>query len=149
MKDIFSEIQSLNLSLEKYALIGGGALSVYGIRDYSDVDLVVTPDIYEEFKKKEGWIEKCKECPKSTFLVLEKDNFEMYTLEGFNSKDFNTAVNYIGDYRVIIASAEIVKSVSVASLSEVRRFKEAYGRPKDIQDIRLIDEYLLSVDQIK
>lgn len=41
-----------------------------------------------------------------------------------------------------LAKAEMIEGVSFAPLREVLKWKQAYGRPKDMADVRLIAEYL-------
>ena len=50
MNDIVSAVKNLHLPTGKYCVVGGGALAARGLRIYNDVDLIVTPDLYQELK---------------------------------------------------------------------------------------------------
>ncbi|MES2060152.1 MAG: hypothetical protein V4438_03915, partial [Patescibacteria group bacterium] len=67
---IFDAVKKLNLPLGKYAVVGGGVLAAHGLRQYNDVDFVVTPELYEELKQ-DGW-----ENAPDKEGVVQKDNCE-------------------------------------------------------------------------
>jgi hypothetical protein len=126
--NIIEQIKGLGLPLGKYAVFGSGPMAIYGIRESSDIDLVLTIDLYEELLQS-GWKEEGNGAKRH---VIKGD------IEAFDNWDF-------GDYRPnvqeLIINAEIVDGVSVISLNEVRVWKKAFGRPKDIVDVGLIDDY--------
>lgn len=49
--NIFDHVKSLNLPFGEYVVIGSGVMSAHGIRQHKDVDLLVTPALYETLKK--------------------------------------------------------------------------------------------------
>ncbi|MFC1756735.1 hypothetical protein ACFLZC_01060 [Patescibacteria group bacterium] len=54
-EELFKKLKELNLPLGKYAVFGSGSMCAHGLRDCNDIDLLVTKDLFEEYKLKEGW----------------------------------------------------------------------------------------------
>ena len=44
----------------------------------------------------------------------------------------------------LLKMAEIIEGIPFAPLTEVLKWKKAFGRPKDVVDIELIEQYLES-----
>lgn len=134
--NIFEEVKKLNLPLGSYVVFGSGPMVVHGLREPKDIDLLVTPEIYDKLKT-EGWEEKEMRSGSS---VLSNGVYEVY-------KDWNFLFmsNYNPDPQEVIKNAEIVNGVPFAQLEEVKRWKQVFGREKDLADIKLIDEFLAKV----
>ena len=49
--NIFDQVKSLNLPLGKYVVVGGGVLAAHGIRDFKDIDILITEELFDELKK--------------------------------------------------------------------------------------------------
>ena len=43
---LFNELRALNLPGDQYAIFGSGPLGVRGLRDITDVDIIVTPELF-------------------------------------------------------------------------------------------------------
>ncbi|HEY9582777.1 MAG TPA: hypothetical protein VJK09_00490 [Candidatus Paceibacterota bacterium] len=130
-EDIIQKVKSLKLPSDSYVVFGSGPLVVAGIREASDIDIYVTPEIIE-MKKAEGWkfLDKGgKDIP------LVNDVFEMHT-----NWNFGTAYN--PTFKEMKATATMHDGVLFASIHEVRKWKLASVRSKDLADIKLIDEFL-------
>ncbi len=128
--NIISEIKELNLPLGQYVVFGSGPLVIHGIRETRDIDLLVTKELYSQLKN-EVWEEKELD---SGGNYLSKDVIEVDDSWSYGS--YNPAPEEI------IAKAEIHHGIPFAPLTEVLKWKEAFGRPKDIQDAELIKEYI-------
>jgi hypothetical protein len=129
--DIFDQVQSLNLPLGKYAVIGSGVMSAYGIRTHRDIDLVVTQDLYKELKKR-GW--QTKQINSDFEVVISgiaEASPKMVTLD-----------KYQPNIESLIYNADIIDGVAFTKLGDVVDFKKALGREKDINDILLIEDFL-------
>lgn len=111
-------------------MIGSGVMASYGIRDFKDIDLLVTPELYAELKSK-GWQEK---VVKPGFVVVENGIFEA-------SPQMISTGNYNPDIQKIIRNADIINDVSFMTLDETINFKRALGREKDLRDIELIGNF--------
>lgn len=128
---IFNQVADLNLPFGEYAVVGSGVMSAHGIREHKDIDLLVTPRLYEELKAK-GWKEK---AIRPDFVVVENDIFEA-------SPNMITLPMYQPDVPKLIREADIINGISFVKLEEVINFKRAMGREKDLKDIDLINNYL-------
>lgn len=131
MSDIFSEVKSLDLPSGHYAVVGSGVLAAHGIRGYNDIDLLVTQTLYDKLKGS-GWQER---AVRPDFVVIEKDRFEA-------SPHMMWLPTYRPDTDELIKHAEVLHGVMFARLSDVLDFKRAMGRPKDLEDIGLIERYI-------
>lgn len=130
--DIFREVKALDLPFGQYVVFGSGPLAAHGIRATNDVDLFVTTALYDKLKA-EGWEEKELVTPAgglylSHLLYAANDTWEYGT--------------YNPTSEALIASAEIIEGVPFAQLTDVLTWKAAFGRPKDMADMTLIEEYI-------
>lgn len=128
--NIFNQIKKLNFPLGKYVVVGGAAMAARGIKNTRDIDIVVTPDLFEKCKR-EGWRPKLK--PNGE-IGLQKGIVEVYL--DVNCGDFNPTTEYL------IQSSEIINGILFLNLKNVIRFKKEYGKEKDARDIGLIEKYL-------
>jgi hypothetical protein len=135
--DIFAEVNALGLPLGQYVVFGAGPLAAHGIRETNDVDLFVTPMLYQLLKA-DGWEEKELNNPPGGVClfrgIYEADDTWRY-----------------GDYdptpEAVISMADVMQGVPFAPLIEVSKWKRAFGRPKDAADVGLIERHLRQRDQ--
>jgi len=131
--DIFEEVKNLNLPLGQYLVLGSGPMAARRIREYKDIDILVTENLYEELVK-QGWKTVEINGVNGKFKVLKNGKFEV-------DKRL-----WCGDYKpdieALIKNAEIINGVPFLQLSELVKFKTALGREKDLKDIELIHNYL-------
>lgn len=131
--NLTEKVKELNLPFGKYAVFGSGPLSVHGIRETRDIDIITTPEIYHQLKTQPGWEEKS--WP-SGGKFLSKDEFEVTT--DWKYKDYDPNI------LKIISEADIISGIPFIRLEEVIAWKKAYGREKDLEDIKLIENYLIN-----
>ncbi len=53
--NLFEEVKRLDLPPGEYVVIGSGILGALGIRDIADVDLLVSPRVFEQLRER-GWV---------------------------------------------------------------------------------------------
>jgi hypothetical protein len=130
--DIFAQVKALGLPLGQYVVFGGGPLAAHGIRETADVDLFVTTSLYDHLMAG-GWEEKEFGGPHGG----------LYLVNGIYEADDTW---HYGDYdptpEEIISAADMIDGVPFAPLVEVLKWKRAFGRPKDVADVRLIQAYM-------
>src|SRR3972149_5367312 len=114
-EDIINKVKILDLPKGSYIVFGSCPLAVLGIREANDIDLLVSQEIYEKLKK-DGW-EEIDKGPNDKPLV--QDVFEAHNNWNFSS------------YKPTLKDL----------LENVRKWKVASGRPKDVNDIKMIDNY--------
>ncbi|MDP3741369.1 MAG: hypothetical protein Q8R08_03540 [bacterium] len=100
---------------------------IAGLREANDIDLLVSPEVYEKLRRA-GWQELHK-GPHDHPLV--HDVFEAHDNWDFSS--YSPMLNHL------LGSAIVVDDIPFAALEEVRKWKVASARPKDLADIKLID----------
>jgi hypothetical protein len=130
--NIFRQVADLGLPLGQYVVFGGGPLAAHGIRPTTDVDLFVTTTVYEQLKLA-GWEEHDVPAPGEG----------RYLAQGI----YGAACTWhYGEYNPVpeelIAVADLIEGIPFAPLVEVVKWKKAYGRPKDLVDVTLIEEFL-------
>lgn len=105
-------------------------MAILGIREAKDIDLFVSPEVFIGLKH-QGWQERIK-APDDRPLAFD-------VFEAHQNWDFSP---YNPKLKELISRAQIVESVNFASLNDVIKCKTASGRPKDLVDLKLIDNYL-------
>ena len=129
-EEIISKVKGLNLTENSYVVYGSCPLAVAGIREAQDVDMLVSKELFSELREK-GWEELVKN---SNDKPLTHDVFEAHDSWDFSS--YNPTLEHL------LSTATVVDGVPFAALEEVRKWKAASGRPKDLMDIALLDTYL-------
>lgn len=129
-EEIIAKVKTLHLPKGSYVVFGSCPLAAARIREANDVDLLVSKEIFARLKQA-GWQELHKS---SNDIPLTHDVFEAHDNWNFSS--------YGPTLRQLLVSATVIDDVPFASLEEVRKWKVASGRPKDVVDIELIDKHL-------
>ena len=129
---IIQRIKQLNLPLGEYVVIGSGLLDALGLRTAGDIDIAVTPKLFASLQSTGEW----KEAEQYNKAFLLKDGVEISSQLEWG--DFPTTVTEA------INSSIVVDGVPFLNMEELKKFKRAFGRQKDYDDIALLDAYLLS-----
>lgn len=130
MQELFEKLKELNLPKGKFAIFGSGPMGIRGLREIRDLNLIVTQDIFDEFRNRKDWNLKTDVCE-----GLYKDNIEMCYEWGPGEWDI----------KKLIAEAEIIDDLPFVKLEEVLKWKKLCNRgEKDKRDIELIENYLKS-----
>lgn len=122
--DFKNKIAELQLPENSYIVVGSGILSALGIRESSDIDLVVSDDVFQSFGEA-GW----KQGLWGDDPVFQKDIFDVCN------------VWYGKTVEDLLHHAQVVDGVPYLSLDDVYEWKRQKGREKDLRDMELIDEY--------
>ncbi len=131
-EEIIQKVKELHLAKGSYVVFGSCPLAIAGIRPAGDIDMLVSEELFESFKKA-GWQEVNKGPGDKP---LTHNVFEVH-------KSWSFAPPYNPTLEHLLSTATIIDSVPISSLEEVRKWKLASARPKDLADIKLIDEYLI------
>ncbi len=123
-------MKSLNFPGGSYVVYGSCPMAAAGIREAGDIDILVTTELLERLRK-EGWKE-----------LVKSPNDKPVVKNGVEAMDTWAFSIYNPTLEHLLATADIYEDIPFANLQEVRRWKEASGRPKDLEDIKLIDAYL-------
>ena len=129
-EEIISRVKELNLPQNSYIVFGSCPLAAAGIREAQDVDMLVSKELFSELREK-GWEELVKSLKDKP---LTHDVFEAHDNWDFSS--YNPTLEHL------LSTATVIDDIPFAALEEVRKWKAASGRPKDLADIALLDKYL-------
>lgn len=128
--EIVTKVKSLNLPKDSYVVFGSGPLAAAGIRETNDIDMLVSPEVFEQLKKK-GWKELVK-GPDDKPLV--HGDFEVHSHWNFSP--------YAPTLNQLLETATEIDGVMFASLDEVRKWKKATGGEKHLADVVLIYKFV-------
>ncbi len=130
---LFDELRSLNLPIGEYAVTASGPLGIRGIREISDIDLVVSNKLWQQLKE-EYPVDKS-----GIKKIIISDKIEAFCEQSFahirepNDPDVTTQIK----------TAEIIEGLPFVSLDVTKHYKKKMSRPKDLKDIELIDTWIL------
>jgi len=127
---IINKVKALNFPKNSYIVFGSCPLAILGLREAKDIDLLVSKEVHENLEKS-GW-KKINKGLKDTPLTYD-------VFEAHDNWDFSHYNPTLSD---LLSRAMEVDGVPFASLEDVRKWKEGYGRPCDVADIKLINGYL-------
>ncbi|MEK9156944.1 MAG: zinc ABC transporter substrate-binding protein [Patescibacteria group bacterium] len=129
------EVKKLALPAGSYIVVGGGCLAVRGLRETKDVDIVVTPTVFEMLIS-QGWSLDSVYEQKWHRRRLKCGDIEIYP------DIFLEKTNTFVDIDDLIQRADVIDGIPLLPLKSLCMFKSDTGREKDIQDIALIDAFL-------
>jgi len=129
---IIEKVKKLGLPFGQYVVISSGTLDALGIRPANDIDLTVLPELHQSLRKSGEW----KEEDRYGKIFLIQDGIEINPDISWDAYPTST--------QEVINTALVIDGVPFMNLEELRTFKTALGREKDIVDIALMDAYLAS-----
>lgn len=122
--DLVQAVKSLNLPKNSFIVVGSGILATLGIREAKDIDLIVSQSVFSGLAK-EGWATgQWEDQP-----VLINGVIEVGTMWAGESVD------------KLLVNATFIGGIPYVSLDDIKNWKLQKGRPKDIVDVALINEY--------
>jgi hypothetical protein len=131
--DIFAEIKKLQLPASDFIVLGSGVMGALGIRRINDIDLLVTPDIFEGLKAK-GW-----EYDVVAIEGRDRERLRQGVIEVFKDFWYN---NGTSELRLDAIQPTVIDDIRFLPLEMLREVKQKMGRDKDHNDVVLIDDYL-------
>lgn len=129
-QQIAQKVSSLSLPSDSYVVFGSCPMAAYGLRESSDIDMLITEPVHNLLTAR-GW----QELPgREGDRRLENSEFDTHT--NWKMGDYDPTV------AELLSDAVWINGVPFASLDEVKKWKAIKGRPKDLDDIALIDAFL-------
>lgn len=120
-EEYIKKLDSLNLDKDRYCIISGGVMLLYGLKEKTeDIDIKVKPNYFEELKERFNF----KKSPKYPYLYEIDDETEVAVLD-YNYSD-----------------VRMVDGYPVESLELQLKWMLENNRPKDREKIEIIKEYL-------
>lgn len=135
-REKFEAFRSLALPLGQYFIIGSGPIGIRNLRVINDIDIVVSFELWNSLAQKYGIVEKNG----VTKVVIPNINVEAFREDySFGNSEAILANRHFADR---IARADIIEGLAFDSLEDFIFFKKISGRPKDLQDVKLAQDYL-------
>lgn len=133
--NIKQELRNIGLRAENAVVIGSGILNALNIRESKDIDVVVDRETYNQLSENS----KFKKVEKHNKEILEDELFEIGTSWAVLGRDWD--FDDLSKNSIII---DEVRYNTIEFLLEVKKswVSDGEARPKDIQDIELIEKYL-------
>jgi hypothetical protein len=130
----FDALKKYDLPMGQYAVIGSGPLGVRNLREIGDIDIIVSQELKDKLIAKYGMVDDGKVKK----IVFPKDDIEAFWEGSFYTqpKDDNRPT-----VESMIKHAEIIDGLPFQSLQDVLYFKRKMNRPKDLEDVRLIEKW--------
>jgi hypothetical protein len=134
LRKLLQELDKLNLPIDQYAITSSGPMAAHGIREANDLDIILTPTLYERLKTK----------------------YKVGTSKYGEYMEINEHVQGIGEFLPEyqqrsnvdqIKDADILFDHPFIKLEDVIAFKKMLGREKDMKDIALIEDFLSGLPQ--
>ena len=120
-EEFLKKLDSLNLDKNRYCIISGGVMLLYGLKPTTDdIDIKIRPDYFEELKLKYNF----KKSLKYDYLYELDDKTEVAVLD-YDDKD----VRYVCGY-------------PVESLELQLKWMLEHNREKDQEKIKIIKNFL-------
>jgi hypothetical protein len=119
------ELRAIDLPREQYAVFGSGVLARHGIRENRDLEIIVTPELWEELTK--------------THAPYASKPFAVKLSEHIDAcKDFFPG----DDPTIFIQQADIHEGIRFVRIERMLDWKRRMARSKDLEDVQLIEGYL-------
>lgn len=137
---LFEKIESLGFDKNDFIILGSGIMQAKEIRCIGDLDILVKEELFDKLKASGGWEYKREEFSGVERDVLLRGDVEIHNdfwIDKSDSevrKDFN---HFIKD-----GKTELIHGINFISLKYLLFIKSLWGRQKDLNDVRLIEEYL-------
>jgi hypothetical protein len=118
------ELKSLNLHSPEFAVFGSGPLAIRGIRENTDVDIIVTPPLWKKLVKEHA-LDDAKRS-------LKIGNIEIF-------KDW---LPWFDDVVLLIDEADVCEGIRFVKLKRVIEWKALRNTKKDLDDLEKIRMYI-------
>lgn len=135
---IFNKLLSLELNPADYLVFGSTPMWLYGLKDLSgDVDILARGEAWAKATQ----LGKVETPASGASKVVRLFDGEIEIFDGWFPGEW--------DVDELIDNAIIVEGIGFASLENVLKWKKEFGREKDLEHARVIEEYLLKTSKNK
>lgn len=129
MERLLSEMKSLGLPPDDFAVFGSGPMVIRGMREPHDLDVLARGEAWEICKSKS---KPPKAVSGGELCKFFNDDIEIFSSWAPGEWDVDE----------LIDTAEIFEGIRYVRLEHVLEWKRRMGREKDLKDIAMIEEYL-------
>jgi hypothetical protein len=125
-RELMRKLQSLELPLGHYVVTGSGPLAVRGIREAADIDVQVDDELWARLDRAYG-------PSRDGMLLTVDEDVDVHRDSAYEPLG--------GDLADHIRAADVIEGVAFMSLEHTKAVKRAKARPKDFDDVRLIEAW--------
>ncbi len=122
------ELKALQFPIGEYVIVSSGPMAIRGIRECSDIDLIVSDKLFEELSQK--------------YPVIKGTHVSKIDIGNISCMHRTDNPDDLYPTKKQIAEAEMIEGFPFQSLETCLYFKENSDREKDKNDVKLIKEYL-------
>lgn len=126
---IIDRFLQLNLPVDQCVVIGSGILDALNLRQSRDIDIVARPDLFAVLETSGEWEVSVVRGE----TKLEKGDVEVWQSWGSEG---------VPNFSDLFENSVIVSGVHFANPEFVLAWKRQQHRDKDVNDIRMLEEYL-------
>lgn len=121
LEEYKERLESLGIEKNDYVIISGGVMLFNGLKESTeDVDIMVKPEVFKKLKENVPF----KKSPKYNYLYEMYDDVEV-AVEGYNDNCY-----------------DVIDGYKVEKLEIELKWKKENKRKKDIEAIKIIENYL-------
>jgi len=124
-------VKSLDLAPCTFIVVGSGILAALELRDVGDVDVIVTPEIFQRFEDDPSW--QRKYFDDGTYYLI------CGVFEVGLSWDSHDGSPNLADLK---SNEHVVDEIPFVAPARLLTWKEKMSRPKDQADIQTLRDYL-------
>jgi hypothetical protein len=128
IQKFLEELRQLDLPIGEYVIVSSGSMAIRGIRECSDLDLLVSDSLFESLSQKYSVVTT------PTISKIAIGNIECLHIKKSPDDLYPTDRQ--------IKEANMVDGFPFQNLETCLYFKEKEGREKDLRDVELIREYM-------
>lgn len=123
----------VGIPIDKAIIIGSGILDELGIRETVDIDVVVPKNEFDKLSENDNFI-KAKKFDEDYYQSID-GQIEVW------SDWWDYKRGEVISFDVLAENSVVIDGIRYISLPFLRQWKSDCGRIKDIEDVKLIDEY--------
>lgn len=148
MINVVSEIikfDSIGLDKKDWMVFGGAVLTLHGIRETNDLDLYVRPEVYTDLRN----------SGKYKIITVNSTNGEKEIIKISNDIEIAPTISPLNTkFETVLKKALLCEvcdpcnkktNFNVIDLNTLIKWKSLVGRKKDLDDIKLIEQYIISI----
>lgn len=129
---ILKRVKALELPPSEYIVFAGGILDALDLRPANDIDIVVSESLFDTLRRSGEW----REGINKGHRALYRDDIEIYLTWDRPEGDFTP------NLAELKADELVVDGIPFCSPQRVLDWKRRANRPKDQQDIMLLEKWL-------
>lgn len=141
---ILKILTTIDLPKNKMTIGGSGVMALRNIRQIRDLDVFVRRALWNELEASGAWMRWDPDPNDSIrhadppYLIKIVDGIECHLFYDWKHRGYRV------DVQEAIDNSEWVEDWPCVSLNFILQWKEFTRRPKDVEDIKLINEYLVA-----